>query len=146
MIDVDLQNDAVVAQELLDAIDKEQKEAFVIPKGEYEAVIVEYSRRDAQEDASKMFFGHTVWTTNWKLFDVNGKDRSLNFVNLCPTLVRAENGRVAMPCVLAGSLVKATGKPSLIDAMDEAKVNRMKLTVTVSKDGTKNYINKITKA
>lgn len=135
-----------VTQELLDALEQERKAAFVIPAGEYEGVIVEYSQRDPQGDPTNMFYGRTLWSTNWKLFDVKGKDRQLNYINMCPTLVKTENGRVAMPCVLAGALVKATEKKNLTEAMDEAKVNRMKLTIVVSKDGTKNYVNRIVKA
>jgi hypothetical protein len=151
-----MMTDNRVAQELIDAVEKQMREDLVIPAGTWEAVLIAYQERDPQTDPAHATYGHTIYSTNWQLFDVRGegdvtgRNRTLNFIDICPTLIRNKDNKIDMRSVLAAQLAKATGTGGqpITAAFDEAKTRRMKLKVTVSTKGDKpkNWVNNITAA
>ena len=135
MLNIDMMNDNRVAQELIDEVDRQQKSDMLIPAGTWEGVLVSYQEREGQTDPTNKTYGHKVYTTNWQLYDVEGRTRTLNYVDVCPSMIKGQDGRIDMRTVLAAQIAKAAGKGGapITEAFDMLKVTRVKLKVTISK-------------
>lgn len=151
MLHVDVGATNAVSQEMYDEIEQEQQQALLCPKGNWEGIVVDYVEREKDDDTTHMFYNRLVYQCTIQVFDVHGRNYTINFVDVCPEPVKTDSGRYAMPSVLAQNFVKATESSpgtSITDVLDRAKITRLKYRVTVyEKEGkrARNYVNGVRK-
>lgn len=132
-----------ITREQQDADATEIKAARLIPDGQYEAVLLEATPipEDRLFDSEKAV-GAPFMETNWELY---GPERTYKMfgVRLCPRKwINPMNNKVDSSYYNISTLMKAFNTENGLEALDQARVNRVAVRISSSTKGKKprNYM------